>query len=52
MYGRTMLISSLHKSDVVRLSYQVNDCSISAFAYPMSLGSLLALSQIFRQILV
>ena len=31
MYGHTMLIPSLHKSDVVRLTCQVNDCSISAF---------------------
>ena len=51
MYGLTMLISSRHKSDVVRLTCQLRDCSISAFAYPMSLGYVLALSQIFRQML-
>ena len=51
MYGQTMLISSRHKSDVVRLTYQVYDCSISAFAYPMPLGYVLALSQIFCPIL-
>lgn len=48
MYGLTMLISSRYKSDVVWLTYQLYDCSISAFAYPMPLGSVLALSQIFR----
>ena len=52
MYGQTMLIPSRHKSDVVRLTYQVYDCSISAFAYPMLLGRMLTLSQIFRPILV
>ena len=52
MSGQTILISSQHKSDVVRLTYQVEDCPISAFAYPMPLGYALALSQIFRPILV
>lgn len=37
MYGRTMLVSSRHKSDVVRLTYQLNDCSISALTHPMFL---------------
>ena len=48
MHVWTMLIPSRHKSDAVRLTYQVYDYSISAFAYPMSLGYVLALSQIFR----
>ena len=52
MHGQTMHISSLYKSDVARLTYHVYDCSISAFAYPMLLGCVLTLSQIFRPILV
>ena len=52
MHVWTMLIPSRHKSDVVRLTYQVKDCSISALAYPMSVGYVFALSQIFRPILV
>lgn len=51
MYGQTMLISSRHKSDVVRLVYQLKDFSISTLTHPMPLGSVLALSQIFRPIL-
>ena len=51
MSGQTMLIPSLHKSDVARLTYEVKDCSLSAFAYPMPLGYVLALSLIFRPFL-
>ena len=52
MYGQTMLVSSRHKSDVVRLTYQVYDCSISAFSIRCRLVMCLLYRRYFVQCLV